>query len=92
MNATATLPIVGVDLAKSVLQLAIADRNWLVIERQRLTRTQFQRWFTNRAVGLVVMEACGSCASLGTLVERPWDCGATVAGAVRARLRQAQQD
>ena len=27
---------------------------------QRLTRTQFERWFANRAVGLVVMEACGS--------------------------------
>ena len=60
MNATAALPIVGVDLAKSVFQLAIADANWRIVERQRLTRTQFERWFANRAVGLVVMEACGS--------------------------------
>jgi transposase len=60
MNATAALPIVGVDLAKSVFQLAIADVNWRIVERQRLTRTQFERWFANRAVGLVVMEACGS--------------------------------
>jgi transposase len=60
MNATAALPIVGVDLAKTVFQLAIADANWRVVERQRLTRTQFERWFVNRAVGLVVMEACGS--------------------------------
>lgn len=60
MNATAALPVVGVDLAKSVFQLAIADANWRVVDRQRLTRTQFERWFANRAVGLVVMEACGS--------------------------------
>ena len=60
MNPTAALPIVGVDLAKSVFQLAIADGNWRIVERQRLTRTQFERWFANRAVGLVVMEACGS--------------------------------
>jgi transposase len=60
MNATAALPVVGVDLAKTVFQLAIADENWRVVERQRLTRTQFERWFANRAVGLVVMEACGS--------------------------------
>jgi transposase len=60
MNATAALPIVGVDLAKSVFQLAVADGNWRVVEQQRLTRTQFERWFANRAVGLVVMEACGS--------------------------------
>jgi len=60
MNPTAALPVVGVDLAKSVFQLAVADGNREVIERQRLTRAQFERWFANRAVGLVVMEACGS--------------------------------
>ena len=60
MNATAALPIVGVDLAKSVFQLAVADGSWRVVESHRLTRTQFERWFINRAVGLVVMEACGS--------------------------------
>ena len=60
MNATAALPIVGVDLAKSVFQLAVADSNWRIVERQRLTRAQFERWFVNRGVGLVVMEACGS--------------------------------
>jgi transposase len=60
MNATAALPVVGVDLAKSVFQIAIADANWRVVEEQRLTCTQMERWFANRAVGLVVMEACGS--------------------------------
>jgi transposase len=60
MNATVALPIVGVDLAKSVFQLAVADASWRVVESHRLTRAQFERWFVNRAVGLVVMEACGS--------------------------------
>ena len=60
MNATAALPVVGVDLAKTVFQLAVADANSRVVERQRLTRTQFERWFANRAVGQVVMAACGS--------------------------------
>ena len=60
MNATAALPIVGVDLAKSVFQLVVADGSWRVVESHRLTRGQFERWFANRAVGLVVMEACGS--------------------------------
>ena len=31
MNATAALPVVGVDLAKSVFQLAVADGTWRVI-------------------------------------------------------------
>jgi transposase len=60
MNATAGLPVVGVDLAKSVFQLAVADGAWRVVEQHRLSRTQFERWFVNRAVSLVVMEACGS--------------------------------
>jgi hypothetical protein len=54
MNATT----VAVDLAKSVFQLAVADSQWKIIETQLLTRTQFERWFVNRVVGLVIMEAC----------------------------------
>ena len=53
---------VAVDLAKSVFQIAIADDNWKLVEQQRLTRHQFERWFQNRSVGLVVMEACGSAS------------------------------
>lgn len=60
VNATAAVAVVGVDLAKSVFQLAVADSSWRVVESHRLTRTQLERWFINRAVGLVVMEACGS--------------------------------
>lgn len=51
---------VAVDLAKSVFQVAVADASWRVVETQRLSRGQFERWFVNRQVGLVVMEACGS--------------------------------
>lgn len=56
MNATT----VAVDLAKSVFELAVADSDWKVVQRARLTRGQFERWFHNRSVSLVVMEACGS--------------------------------
>ena len=56
MNATN----VAVDLAKYVFQLAVADASWRVIETHRLTRAQFERWFANRDVSLVIMEACGS--------------------------------
>jgi transposase len=70
MNATAVarvseshvLPssIVAVDLAKNVFQLAVADSRWQLRESHRLSRVQFERFFDNRAVSLVVMEACGS--------------------------------
>jgi len=51
---------VAVDLAKSIFQIAIADDKWNVVGQERLTRRQFERWFANREVGLVIMEACGS--------------------------------
>ena len=68
MNATSVCPsvqstagvIVGVDLAKSVFQLCVADAAWRPRESQRLSRAQFERWFANRAVSRVIMEACGS--------------------------------
>ena len=70
MNATT----VAIDLAKNVFQLAVADANWRVIEKHRLTRTRFERFFANRAAKRVVMEACGSAhywarqiQALGTL-------------------------
>ena len=56
MNVTT----VAVDLAKSVFQLAVADKHCHIVETQRLTRIQFERWFANRDVSLVIMEACGS--------------------------------
>lgn len=66
MNATT----VAVDLAKSVFQIAVADDKWDVVEQHRLTRTQFERWFANRDVGLVVMEACGSAHHWGRWLNR----------------------
>jgi transposase len=38
----------------------VADASWRVIPTHRLTRSQFERWFANREVGLVIMAACGS--------------------------------
>jgi len=52
--------IVGVDLAKNVFQLAVADATWRMRESHRLSRHQFERFFVNRDVALVVMEACDS--------------------------------
>src|SRR6476620_10709537 len=48
--------VIGVDLAKNVFQLCIADSAWRVLETRRLTRRQFESFFLDRAVALVVME------------------------------------
>jgi hypothetical protein len=90
MNATT----VAVDLAKSVYALAVADEHWKVLERARLTRRQFERWFHNRAVRLVVMEACATAHYWArTLRARGvGGGGALAAGEIRAGVREAQQD
>lgn len=68
MNATARIQkiqsctgvVVGVDIAESVFQLCEADTSWRRRGSHRLSRTQFERWFDNRDVALVIMEACGT--------------------------------
>jgi transposase len=51
---------VAVDLAKSVFELAVADGEWRIVERHRLSRARFARFFVHRPPCKVVMEACGS--------------------------------
>ena len=67
MNATArsqkiqsrTGVVVGVDIAESVFPVCEADTNWRRLGSHRLSCSQFERWFDNREIALVIMEACG---------------------------------
>ena len=56
MNTTTA----AIDLAKNVYQVALTTGPGVAIEQHRLTRAQFERFFANRQVGRIVMEACGS--------------------------------
>lgn len=51
---------VAIDLAKTVFELAATDETGKVVERRRLSRSQLENYFENRAGAHVVMEACGS--------------------------------
>jgi transposase len=51
---------VAVDLAKEVFELAFADADHQIVQRQRLSRRAFGRGLENHAPVRVVMEACGS--------------------------------
>ena len=51
---------VGVDLAKNVFQIAVADSQGHILERHRLGRARFEVFFSNRPACRIVMEACGS--------------------------------
>lgn len=52
---------VAIDLAKDVFQVAIANRAGRIVERQRFTRRQFERFIeTLVAETDVIMESCGT--------------------------------
>ena len=60
---------IAVDLAKSVFEIAVSHRPGAVVERKRLSRTQFARLLSQRAPSTVVMEACGTAHFWGRAAE-----------------------
>jgi transposase len=81
---------VGIDLAKNVFEIALADERGHIVERQRLTRARFERFFVNRPACRIVMEACGSAhhharrlSSQGHEVCCPLSTPAPTSGATR---------
>lgn len=51
---------IAVDLAKHVFELAVASRAGRITERKRLSRAQFEQFWTKRTPCRVVMEACAT--------------------------------
>jgi len=51
---------IAVDLAKSVFQVSMANQAHRVIDRKRLTRSQFERFISQHPETTVVMEACAT--------------------------------
>jgi len=66
MNGTT----IGVDVAKSVFEIAVSDRPGEVRERHRLARDRFLGFFAPREVATVVMEACGPAHSWGREIRK----------------------
>jgi transposase len=58
---------IGIDLAKSVFQISIADNNHHIIKRQRLSRSQFERLLVHTPPAQLVMEGCASAHHWGRL-------------------------
>jgi transposase len=61
---------IGVDLAKSVFELAVSDRPGAVSLRRRLTRGQFSSFLSAQAPATIVMEACGTAHFWGREAQR----------------------
>lgn len=52
--------LIAVDIAKDVFEVAVAHASGKIIERKRMTRSQFERFWINREPCQVAIEACGS--------------------------------
>jgi len=52
--------LIAVDIAKDVFEIAVAKPSGKIIERKRMTRSQFERFWINREPAQVAIEACGS--------------------------------
>ena len=53
------IPVVGVDLSKSVFQLSVADAKHRVVDRKRLSRAQFHRYLAQSTPVRLVMVSIG---------------------------------
>jgi len=62
--------VIAVDVAKSVLEVAVSDRPGHVCRRERLTRSQFLPFFLAYPEATVVMEACGSAHYWGRELQK----------------------
>lgn len=60
MQSIANLPVIGLDLAKSVFQLHIVDAESGEIQRRQIKRARLTEFFAKCQPSLVAMEACGS--------------------------------
>ncbi len=52
--------IIAVDLAKDVFEVAVANDNCRILERQRLSRKAFSTFLAAQPPALVLLEACGT--------------------------------
>ena len=60
---------IGIDLAKSVFEIAVSRSPGKVQERHRLSRSQLARFFAQREPAEVLMEACSSSHHWGRKFE-----------------------
>ena len=61
-------PVIAVDIANAVFEVAVSKTPGQVVQRERLPRAKFAEFFADRPTSVVVMEACGSAHHWGRLI------------------------
>lgn len=84
---------IAVDLAKNVFELAVANGSGTIIERQRFSRSQFERFWARTPACRVVFEACASAHFWGRyLRQRGFDVAMLPPSYVRPYRRRNKTD
>ncbi len=84
---------IGIDLAKSVFQVAVADKHRHITQRKRLSRNQFQRFLAHTPPARLVTEGCASAHHWGRVAAaQGHEVKLLHAGYVRAYLRRNKTD
>ena len=83
---------VAIDLAKDVFQVAVTNRAGRVVDRQRFTRRQFERFLDTLVANTdVVMESCGTSHYWGRRMQAA-GVRCSCCPCSTCDLRQAEQD
>jgi transposase len=82
---------IGVDLAKSVFEVAVSTVPGHVHERRRLSRTALTRFFATRPPADVLLEACGSAHHWGRELQRLGHTVALLPASAVARYRDGNK-
>jgi len=62
--------IITIDLAKDIFELALANAQFRIVQRERLNRTQFELFMRQQTMPVtIVMEACGTAHHWGRLFQ-----------------------
>src|SRR5262245_9138529 len=61
---------VAVDVAKTVFEVAVANRQWHIVARHRFNRRRFANFLATASPTHVVMEACGTAHYWGRCAQR----------------------
>ena len=70
MQSIVNLPVIGLDLAKSVFQLHIVDIESGEIQRRQIKRAKLTEFFVNCQPSLVAMEAYGATRPMQWMLRR----------------------
>ena len=61
---------IGIDLAKAVFRISVADGSRHIVKRQRLSRAQFERLIVHTPPAQLVMEGCATAHHWGRLASQ----------------------